>query len=197
MPAGKEALNLTYQLKITIQGIRPPVWRRVRAPGWITLRQLHGVIQIVFGWTESHLHQFEIGATLYGEPDAFAELGNLDENRISLLEAVGERTKRFLYVYDFGDDWRHEVVIEKVEPAGPAEHRPVCVAGKRQGPPDDCGGPWGYEEFLQAIQDPNHEQHEDMLEWIGGGFDPEEFDLGMVNRSLAAAAVGGRKGRFR
>jgi hypothetical protein len=106
------------------------------------VRELHEVIQTVLGWTASHLHQFEIGPTRYGKaPDQFPELENLDERRVTLAEAVGKRAKRFLYVYDFGDDWQHEVVVEKVESAGAAEDWPACVAGKRHRPPEDCGGP--------------------------------------------------------
>jgi hypothetical protein len=178
--------DLTCQLKITIQEIRPPIWRRVRVPGRMSLETLHRVIQIVFGWTDSHLHEFRIGETRYGQADEFSELDMLDERRVSVADALGKKTKRLVYTYDFGDDWRHEVVVEKVEPAGPGEDRAVCLGGKRHGPPDDCGGPWGYVEFLEAIHDPRHEQHEEMVEWIGGGFNPETFDLAAVNKRLAA-----------
>ncbi|MDP3000126.1 MAG: plasmid pRiA4b ORF-3 family protein [Bryobacterales bacterium] len=178
--------DLTYQLKITIQGIRPPIWRRVRLPGSMSLEALHRVIQIVFGWTDSHLHEFRVGETSYGQADEPSELEMLDERRVSVADALGKKTKRFVYTYDFGDDWRHEVVVEKVEPAGPGEDRAVCLGGKRHGPPDDCGGPWGYVEFLEAIRDPRHEQHEEMVDWIGGEFNSEAFDLAAVNKRLAA-----------
>jgi hypothetical protein len=178
--------ELTCQLKITIQEIRPPIWRRVRVPGRMSLEALHRVIQIVFGWTNSHLHEFRIGETSYGQPDELSETEMLDERRVSVADALGKKTKRFVYTYDFGDDWRHEAVVEKVEPAGPGEDRAVCLAGKRHGPPEDCGGPWGYLEFLEAIHDPRHEQYEEMLEWIGGGFNPEAFDLAAVSKRLAA-----------
>ena len=178
--------GLTYQLKITIQEIRPPIWRRVRVPGRMSLEALHRVIQIVFGWTDSHLHEFKIGEKSYGQPDEFSGLETLDERRVSMADALGTKTKRFVYTCDFGDDWRHEVVVEKVEPAGPGEDRVVCLGGKLHGPPDDCGGPWGYVEFLEAIHDSRNEQHEEMLDWIGGEFDPEEFDLAAVNQRLAA-----------
>jgi hypothetical protein len=178
--------ELTCQLKITIQEIRPPIWRRVRVPRRMSLEALHRVIQIAFGWTNSHLHEFKIGETRYGQPDELSELEMLDERRVSVADALGKKTKRFVYTYDFGDDWRHEVVVEKVEPAGPGEDRAVCLGGKRHGPPEDCGGPWGYVEFLEAIHDPRHEQHGEMLEWIGGGFNPEAFDLAAVSKRLAA-----------
>jgi hypothetical protein len=195
MPARRTAHDSTYQLKISIAGTRPPVWRRVRVPGRATLGELHEVIQTVLGWTSSHLHQFEIGGNRYGEePDGFPELEALDERQVTLSEAVGKRVKRFLYVYDFGDDWRHEVVVEKIEPAT-AEDRPVCLAGKRRRPPEDCGGPWGYANFLKAIQDPNHPQHQELLEWTGDRFDPEEFHLDRVNAILSAAGRGKRIAR--
>jgi len=177
--------ELTCQLKITIQEIRPPIWRRVRVPGRMSLEALHRVIQIVFGWTNSHLHEFDIGGEDFGNAEEFPRPGDPGEHRVSIAGAVGMEIKRFLYTYDFGDDWRHEVVVEKVEPAGPGEDRAVCLGGKRHGPPEDCGGSWGYVEFLEAIHDPRHEQHGEMLEWIGGGFNPEAFDLAAVNKRLA------------
>ena len=177
--------ELTCQLKITIQEIRPPIWRRVRVPGRMSLEALHGVIQIAFGWTNSHLHEFRIGETSYGQPDELSEGEILGERRVRVADVLGSKTKRFVYTYDFGDDWRHEVVVEKVEPAGLGEDRAVCLGGKRHGPPEDCGGPWGYVEFLEAIHDPRHEQHDEMLDWIGGGFNPEAFDLAAVNKRLA------------
>lgn len=185
MPARKELLNPTYQLKITILDVRPPVWRRVRVPGHASLLELHDVIQTAFGWTDSHLHGFEIGGERYGPPDDFLESESLDEQRTSLTDAVGKRLKRFVYSYDFGDDWRHEVVVEKVEPAGPDDRRAVCLAGKRSGPPEDCGGPWGYAELLEALRNPRHQRHEEMVDWVGDRFDPEAFDLVAVDGRLA------------
>jgi hypothetical protein len=152
----------------------------------MSLGELHSVIQTVFGWTGSHLHEFEIGAKRYGEPEELDDPDIVAEGRVSLAAVLGKRTKRFLYTYDFGDDWRHEIVVEKVEPAGPGEDRAVCVAGKRQGPPEDCGGPWGYVDFLEAIGDPQHARHEELADWIGGEFDPEAFELEAINRNLAA-----------
>lgn len=178
-----------YQLKITLRGIRPPIWRRVRAPGTTRLAGLHDVIQTVFGWTDSHLHQFVIAGRTYGQPDDFDELVE-DESGVSLAQAAGTRTKRFLYVYDFGDNWEHDVLVEKVLASGSGSDRPLCLGGRRHRPPEDCGGPWGYREFLESIRSPTHEEHDAMLERVGGRFDAEAFDLAAVNRALVALAPG-------
>ena len=187
MTARKTAGAGIYQLKITLQAIRPPIWRRVQVPGTMRLADLHEVIQTVFGWTDTHLHQFSINGRVYGQPEDFDE-DMTDENQVSLAQAVSARIKRFEYVYDFGDDWRHELLVEKIIAGNSGGERPLCLAGRRHRPPEDCGGPWGYREFLKAIKDPSHEQHDSLLESLGGSFDPEAFDLAAVNRALAALA---------
>jgi len=177
-----------YQLHITLKGIRPPIWRRVQVPGSLSLAGFHAVIQTVFGWTDSHLHQFHIRGASYGQPDEFDEAIE-DESGVSMAKALGARTKRFLYVYDFGDNWEHEVLIEKIVAGNSGSKRPLCVGGKRHRPPEDCGGPPGYQNFLEALRDPAHEEHDAMLEWVSGSFDPEAFDLAAVNRALIAMPV--------
>jgi hypothetical protein len=146
----------------------------------------------VFGWTDSHLHQFYIGHAAYGKPLDFDE-AVLDETSSTLAAAVGARVKRFTYVYDFGDNWVHDVVVEKIIAGNSGSERPLCLAGKRHRPPEDCGGVPGYREFLRAIRDPQHEEHEAMLEWVGGSFDPEAFDLAAIDRGLAALLTAKRK----
>jgi hypothetical protein len=185
MPTRTPTSSLTYQLKITIKGIRPPIWRRVRVPGRMNLLELHDVIQVVFGWTTTHLHKFVIGGTHYNLPDEFDGMEGVDERKVTLAKVVRKGTKRFLYVYDFGDDWRHEVVVERVEPAARGEDLPVCLAGKRQRPPEDCGGPLGYAGFLKVIREPSQKELEAMLDWVGGSFNPEAFDLEAVNEDLS------------
>ena len=179
----------TYQLHISLRGIRPPVWRRVQVPGTFTLEKLHDVIQTVFGWTDTHLHKFYIGQAEYGEPAAFDQ-DVLNEAKATLAQALGAGAERFTYVYDFGDDWVHDVVVEKVFSGNSSSEKSVCLSGKRQRPPEDCGGVRGYRAFLKAIRDPGHEEHEAMLEWVGGSFDPEAFDLAAVNRALAGLSHG-------
>jgi hypothetical protein len=187
-----------YQVKITLKGIRPPIWRRVQVPGIVWLLVFHDVIQTVFGWTESHLHQFLIDGMLYGRPDDFDE-AVVDETAMTLAQAIGTRIKRFDYVYDCGDNWEHEIVVEKVIAGNSGSERPFCLGGKRHRPPEDCGGPLGYVEFLRAIHDPHHEEHESMLESVGGSFDPKVFDLAAVNHAWfeKSLPVGQRKNAVR
>lgn len=182
----KTSSDRLYQLKITLKGIKPPIWRRTLVPADVSLAKLHRILQMVMGWTDTHLHQFTIHGQDYGEPDPdFIGFGNRtkSEKAAKLMNVAGEGD-RFEYWYDFGDDWRHEVVVEKIVPVSKGKTYPVCVAGKRACPPEDCGGFWGYEQFLEAIANPEHEEHESMLEWIGGSFDPEAFDLDDTNEGL-------------
>lgn len=164
-----------YQLKATILDIKPPVWRRVVVPADISLSRLHDVLQAAFGWWDYHLHEFEIAGARYGIDDGESWEPPKDERR-TRLNIVAEQGSSFIYVYDFGDYWRHRIVVEKVFTATPGGRYPACVGGRRACPPEDCGGTWGYAEFLEAIRDPDHEEHESMLEWVGGHFDPEAFD---------------------
>ncbi len=179
----------TYRLHISLRGTQPLVWRRVQVPGIFTLGKLHDVIQTLFGWTDTHLHKFSIGKEEYGESADFDEDVS-PEAKICLAEAAGMRVKRFTYVYDFADDWVHDIVVEKVFSGNSGSETLICLAGKRHRPPEDCGGVLGYREFLETIRDPTHEEHEAMLEWVGGSFDPEAFDLAAVNRALAGFSHG-------
>jgi hypothetical protein len=180
-----------YQMTITLRGIRPPIWRRVQVPGAIRLAALHDVIQTVFGWTDSHLHQFRIDCTSYGQPDDFDEAVE-DESGVTLAKALGARIKRFLYIYDFGDNWEHDVVVENIVAGNSGTERPLCLGGKRHRPPEDCGGPPGYRNFLEAVRDPGHEEHDAMRESVGGSFDAEAFDIAAVNRALIALPIARR-----
>lgn len=177
-----------YQLKITLSDSRPPIWRRVEVEGSISLGQLHGVIQIVMGWTNSHLHQFIADGTSYGmvgpELDDWG-MEMLDENKITLEQIASGVGVKFGYEYDFGDGWEHLIQVEQVKEPEADIFYPICLAGKRACPPEDVGGIWGYEDFLKALQDRNHPEHEEYLQWIGGRFDPEYFNLEAVNRILA------------
>jgi hypothetical protein len=172
-----------YQIKVTLRGSKPPIWRRIQVPGDIRLDRLHTVLQIVMGWEDYHLHAFTIHGASYGQPDR--ELGHLNEARVRLSEVVDEEKTRFLYEYDFGDSWEHELLVEKILPPEPGVSYPRCIAGKRSGPPEDCGGIWGYADFVEAIRDPAHPEHDELLEWAGGEFDPEAFDLAAINDQLS------------
>jgi hypothetical protein len=164
-----------YQLKATIMDTKPPVLRRVVVPAETTLARLHDVLQAAFGWWDCHLHEFEIGGVRYSVDDGEAWQPPQDERHARLCD-VADAGSSFVYVYDFGDYWRHKVVVEEILPAVAGATCPSCVGGRRACPPEDCSGPWGYREFLVAIGDPGHEEHESMLEWVGGHFDPEAFD---------------------
>ena len=180
MPADANA----HQLKITIAEIRPPIWRRVLVPSRITLSQLHRVIQEAFGWWDCHLHEFEIDGVAYGIDDGEGSGEPPVDERRTKLDSVASNGDRFSYTYDFGDDWEHRIEVEDVVPIDPDGAYPRCVAGRRSAPPEDVGGPWGYAGFLEAVADPNHAEHEAMLEWSGGTFSPERCDLTLINAGL-------------
>ena len=187
MPARKSTPSAPiYQLKITLRDSRPPIWRRVLVPADFTLAKLHWVIQQAMGWTNSHLHHFRVGETYYSLPAPYTDWDELNEkdSRKVRLDQIAPRVKaKFVYEYDFGDSWEHEIVVEKILPE-PGVKYPTCLKGKGACPPEDVGGVWGYAGFLEAIHDPNHEEHKMYLEWIGGSFDPEAFDLDDTNAAL-------------
>lgn len=173
----------TFTLKVTLEGIRPPIWRRFVVPAGISLAQLHRVLQIVMGWTDSHLHQFERGRVIYGLPDPDFGGQHVDERRVR-LDAVLERKADWMtYEYDFGDSWTHRVVLEAVEEADAARSA-VIVAGNGACPPEDCGGVGGYARVVSAALDPDHAEHQEVREWLGREFDPAAFDLAAINRAL-------------
>jgi len=178
-------------LKITLRGIRPPVWRRVRVASDMTLRMLHQVIQEAMGWEDAHLHEFEVGKRRYGEPSDDLWPGmerTFSENGVRLGTLVDQGVTRFRYVYDFGDDWEHAVVIEKVGPLDPEQQYPSLITGKRACPPEDCGGVYGYYRLLEVLANPSDEEHAELTEWVGGEFDPERLDTERISRALAGIA---------
>jgi len=185
-PAKSSTSDGVYQVKITLKGIRPPIWRRLLVEPDTRLDRLHHILQEAMGWYDSHLHQFAVGRTLYGVPDPDFDFGPEveDEKRVTLRQLAPTAKSKLTYEYDFGDGWEHEILVEKVLPADPATLYPVCVAGARACPPEDCGGVWGYADLLETIKNPDDPEHEEMLEWLGGEFDPEAFDLDVVNRKL-------------
>ena len=174
-----------YQFKITLNGVSPPIWRRIQVPGTFTFLKLHNAIQKVMGWHDSHLHQFSIIDPSTGEqleigipendPEWQGEI--LHENKQKIANFITIENSKARYIYDFGDNWDHIIVLEKILPIDKNVKYPVCIAGKRACPPEDCGGVWGYEELLQIISDPDHEEYEEMKEWLGDEFDPEHFDV--------------------
>jgi hypothetical protein len=170
-----------YQLKVTLRGIKPPIWRRIAVPGDIKLDKLHKVLQLSMGWFDCHLHEFRIYGNFYTIPHAESNPDDRNERRAPLNMVIRDVGERLDYTYDFGDGWEHSILVEKIDPPQPDIRYPVCLGGKRACPPENCGD---YENFLAALNDPNHEQHEEFIEWIGGSFDPEEFDIEEVNKLL-------------
>jgi hypothetical protein len=175
-----------YKLKITLKYIKPPIWRRILVKSNILLHDLHKIIQTTMGWTNSHLHQFAHNRNFYSSPDfnEFDELGLIDYSKIRLNKLLTTEKHQMIYEYDFGDGWEHAIVLEKILSIDPDVKYPLCLDGKRNCPPEDCGGPGGYEKLLNTIKNPEDEEYESMIEWLGKGFDPEEFDKGEINEML-------------
>lgn len=181
------------QLCVSLEEIEPRIWRRIQVPDSFTLRQLHRVIQVSMGWQDSHLHQFTLSGKRYGEPDPEDEENVIDERTVRLRDLPLSIGVSIGYEYDFGDNWQHRVVLEKTLAPDPKTIYPACVAGERSAPPEDVGGAGGYAEFLEAIADPNHEDHDANLEWAGGQFDPKAFSVAEVNRRLRRGLRRARK----
>ena len=169
-----------YQFKITLLESEPPIWRQIQVKD-CTLDKLHEHIQTSMGWTNSHLHQFEIDGERYGDPELLydgwmEESLTIDSLNTRISEIVPQDSKRFSfrYEYDFGDGWEHDILFEGCLRVEKGIRYPVCVEGERACPPEDVGGVWSYEEYLEAMADPQHEEHESFMEWLGP-FDPEAF----------------------
>jgi Plasmid pRiA4b ORF-3-like protein len=178
-----------YQFKITLSDVKPPIWRRIQVKN-CTVDKLHEHIQTAMGWTNSHLHQFRVDGRLYCDPmlmeEDFDEMNYQDSTTTKIREILPRGGKRFLfeYEYDFGDSWTHEILFEGCLRAEPGCRYPVCVEGERACPPEDIGGTSGYGDFLESLQNVEHDDHEGALKWIGGRFDPEEFDPMKVTRRM-------------
>jgi hypothetical protein len=179
-----------YQLKITLEWSKPSIWRRLLVRADQPLDRLHDTIQAAMGWTNSHLHQFIAGpglaVTYYGQPhaDDDMETETLNEKRYRISDLAPAAKGKFIYEYDFGDGWQHQVTVEKLLPPDTKLKHPVCLAGANACPPDDCGGIPGYYNLLQILADPKHDEHESMMEWIGGKWDAGHFDVDEVNAAL-------------
>lgn len=179
--------KLALQIKLSLCGVStPPVWRRLLVPSDIRLDRLHDVIQVAMGWTDTHLHVFSTEAGDYGIPDP--ELGFRSARGARLARFLRQPGDRIRYTYDFGDDWEHDIVLEKQLRLDPGERIPACLAARGNCPPEDSGGPWGYADLKEVLADPGHQDHEEMLEWIGLAsaeeFDPAACDLPEINDVL-------------
>ena len=183
------------EIKIALADVTPEIWRRVVVPAATSLAGLHTVIQAAMGWEDSHLHMFMVNGHRYGIPedddgDSGSELLDAAQYRLGDLVVAGDR---FFYIYDFGDDWRHEITVKALRPLGKNEAAPAILAGEYACPPEDCGGPFQYPEMLEALRDSDHEDHAHYRDWIGA-FDAEKFDLDLANKRLRAHAFPSRTG---
>lgn len=177
-----------YQFKIMLLETQPLVWRRIQVKD-STLDKLHEHIQSAMGWTNSHLHHFKIGERLYADPMLMEEnfdIGYEDSTRTMISDILPKADKpfQFVYEYDFGDSWEHEVLFEGRPKTEAGRQYPICLEGERACPPEDVGGIGGYEEFLTIIADADHEEHHEMLHWVGGTFDPDAFDSAIATKRM-------------
>jgi hypothetical protein len=171
-----------HTIKVSLRHMKPPVWRRLQVPSTTNLAELHHIIQAAMGWYDCHLHQFEVDGVDYADPAHMLDETTDEARRTLARMQVGQR---FAYWYDFGDDWWHDITVESVERADPALTYPRCVTGRRTCPPEDCGGPWGFDELMRALGDEKHPDHEMYREWIPVDYDPARFNLDEINEALA------------
>ena len=186
-----------FQLKVTLVGSKPPIWRRILVPDTISLGKLHRILQVVMGWEDEHLHQFVQGRELYGVPDkddVFFGMSVKDEKRVILSSLLWKEKESLTYEYDFGDGWEHKLILEKKLPFDSAMQLPQCIKGKRACPPEDCGGVWGYMDLIEIMNDKSNPEYAERAEWLEDNFDitdfnPELFDLDHINARLQHISV--------
>ena len=185
--------DVIVQIKVKLRGVaKPPVWRRLQLRADARLDHLHEMIVAAFGWEDYHMHCFSSERDQFGVPDP--ELGFIDERRVTFGEVIGGLGDQLLYTYDFGDNWQHEIVIEKLLNADPAVHYPVLLAAKGACPPEDSGGHWGYAELKEILADPSHERHQELIEWLGlddaSEFHPDAVATDEIEKELALSGGG-------
>lgn len=179
--------HTVYQLRIELQHIEPLIWRRILVPETLKLAKLDRIVQAAMGWTNSHLHDWHIGQQRYGVPDdEWVGSGSMfDERKFTIGQVLGGQVKTFDYNYDFGDGWDHRITVEECLPIQAGRNDwAMCLAGENACPPENVGGPAGYMDFLQAMRDPNQQQHADYWRWWGGPFDPNAFSINAANMMI-------------
>lgn len=189
MPAKDETpVHEIFQLKVTLLGSDPEIWRRLLVPANITLAALHNVLLAAMGWDGSHMHEFRKGKQFYGMPNPDERFFNvprtIDDRKVSLDDVLLRVGSHFVYTYDMGDSWEHGIVLEKRLPVDPDLKYPACLGGERACPPEDCGGIYGFYDLLEASRNPEHPRHLEQLEWVGEEWNPDAFSVDDVNRSL-------------
>jgi hypothetical protein len=177
-----------YKLKVTLLGTKPPIWRRLLVPANLTLAQLHAVLQVAMGWQDGHMHEFSIGERRIGTPNPQDRLMGMppveNEQKVRLSGVLGRVGTKAIYTYDFGDSWEHGIILEKCLPPVSDTTYPLCIDGQLACPPEDCGGIPGYYDFLEAINNADHERHEELCEWVGDEYDSDAFSVEDVNQRL-------------
>jgi len=172
-----------YQIQIVLKGAKPKIWRRILVNSDVLLVDFHKIIQTTMGWSNSHLHLFSDGFEEYS-PKEFEVEDTKDSRKVRLDKILKAEKTWITYEYDFGDGWEHTIMLEKIFPADNQFQIPQCIAGKRNCPPEDCGGIWGYSDLLNILKHPEHEEYENFAEWLGDDFDPEYFDMDIINGML-------------
>lgn len=174
---------MLYEIRVQLKDIEPPIWRILRVPSQTRLSRLHRILQRAMGWKDYHLYLFEIDGKQYGDQDMEWDFKVLDSRELTLEKIFFKGTTSFIYEYDLGDGWRHEITLLGTF-EGDNEEKLACTAGARACPPEDCGGTPGYFDLLIALSDPDHENHDTLLEWVGGKYDPGAFDVAATDRAL-------------
>ena len=172
-----------YQIQIVLKGSKPKIWRRILIDSDTLLIDLHKIIQTTMGWTNSHLHLFSDGYEEYS-PKEFEVEYTVDSRTVRLNQILKKEKSSINYEYDFGDNWQHTLILEKILSPDNQLQIPRCIAGRRNCPPEDCGGIWGYSEMLKILKQPDHEEYKSYMEWLDGDFDPDDFDKDKINDYL-------------
>ena len=177
-----------YQIQIALKDFKPKIWRRILIPPDLFLSDFHKIIQTSMGWTNSHLHQFIKNGKFYTrripDDDYWDEMDNVDYKNVKISDLLKVEKEKIIYEYDFGDSWEHNIILEKILPADDKIEYPVCIAGKMNCPPEDCGGVGGYIDMLEVLKQPDHEEYDSYIKWLGGAFDPGYFNKDEVNEML-------------
>jgi hypothetical protein len=182
-------MSTIVRLRIILEHTDPPIWRAVDVPADITLKGLHAVIQEAMGWLNSHMWLFEVGRNVIEEPGFAMDAASGERpGKVRLADLIERHVKRFRYVYDMGDNWRHEIRIEKTVPADPAESYPRLVDGAGRCPPEDVGGIPGFFQFLDVMRDPKHPEHAELSDWYGDPFDLNDMDTEEIRKNLSLLA---------
>jgi hypothetical protein len=186
---------MIYQIKVSLEGAKPPIWRRLEVLPDTLLSDLHKIIQTTMGWMNGHLHQFRDGRQMYAPPSEYDDYSH-DYTGLKLHDFLLRKGDKLRYEYDFGDSWSHLILLEAIKEKEKGVQYPICTKGKRACPPEDCGGVWGYMELIEIMKNKKHPQYQEMEEWLGYDLEPELFELEEVNAGLRSDNYGVFEYRF-